>query len=448
MNPSIPRRHFLRGVGALLALPALEIMLPRAARAAAASPRFPTRLGFFYVPNGVNVESWYLKEEGTNFTLSPTLEPLADVRSEVLFTSGLTHNQGRDHGDGGGEHPRETSSFLTAAHPRKNFGRELHAGVSIDQFAAQHLAQQTRLPSLELACERPQPPGMCDAGYSGVYRNSISWRSATTPMPHELNPRQVFQRMFQDPRQTGNEQDRARDIMLRRSVLDLVRDDSRRLSARLGSDDRNKLDEYLQSVRSIEQQIQAAEKFPAQLPPTGILAPDGIPATAPEHLRLMLDLVALAYQTDSTRIVSCMLANGGSDRAFPWLGVSETHHSMSHHEKKPDRLDGLFKVDRFYVEQFAYLLRRLRSIREGDGTLLDHCVLVYGGSLRDGNKHEHHDLPILVAGRGNGAVSPGRSVHFPKETPMANLFLSMLDAIGRKEQRFGDSNGRLSGLVT
>ncbi|HEV7401960.1 MAG TPA: DUF1552 domain-containing protein [Chthoniobacteraceae bacterium] len=432
-------------MGALLALPALEIMSPRRALGGAAPP-FPTRLGFLYVPNGVNVERWFPTGEGASYTLSPTLEPLADLRADILCTSGLTHNQGRDLGDGGGEHPRETSSFLTSAHPRKNFGKDLRAGISVDQFAAQHLAVETRLPSLELACERPQPPGMCDAGYSGVYRNSISWRSATTPVPHELNPRQVFLRMFSDLRQDGDARERGRETMLRRSVLDLVQDEARQLNAQLGRDDQAKLDEYLHSVRALELQIQAAEKFPAQPAPAGFAAPAGIPGEPPEHIRLMLDLTALAYQTDTTRVISLMLANGGSDRAFPWLGVSETHHSMSHHERKPERLEGLARVDRFYVEQFAYLVRKLKSVREGEGTLLDHSLLLYGGSLRDGNKHEHHDLPILLAGRGNGAVSPGRYIPFPKETPMANLFLSMLDAVGLREDRFGDSNGRLDGL--
>ncbi|MEA3207440.1 MAG: hypothetical protein QOE70_497 [Chthoniobacter sp.] len=447
MKTIFSRRHFLRGLGAILALPALEIMSPRRALAAAAVPTFPMRMGFFYVPNGVNVEQWFVAEEGTKFALSPALEPLADLRGDILFTSGLTHNQGRDLGDGGGEHPRETSSWLTAAHPRKNFGKEVRAGISIDQFVAQKIGRQTRLPSLEIACERPQAPGMCDAGYSGIYRNSISWRSDTTPVPHELNPRQVFLRMFRDPAQAADAQEQARETMVRRSVLDLVLADAKQLSGRLGADDGHKLDEYLHSVRTVEEQIQAAEKFPAQPPPAGVLAPDGIPAEAPQHIRLMLDLVALAYQTDTTRIISCMFANGGSDRNFPWLGVSESHHSMSHHERKPERLDGLLRVDRFYAEQFGYLVRKLKSIREGEGTLLDHTMLVYGGSLRDGNKHEHHDLPILIAGRANGAITPGRSVHFPKETPMANLFLSMLDGAGLKEERFGDSNGRLTGLA-
>ena len=444
---TLARRHFLRGLGAMLALPALGIMSPRRALAASALPRFPMRMGFFYVPNGVNVEKWFIAEEGTKFTLSPTLEPLADIRGDIIFTSGLTHNQGRDLGDGGGEHPRETSSWLTAAHPRKNFGKEVRAGISVDQFAAQHLGRQTRLPSLELACEKPQPPGMCDAGYSGIYRNSISWRSDTTPVPHELNPRQVFLRMFRDTTQATDAQEEGRLTMLRKSVLDLVLDDAKALGSKLGSDDRHKLDEYLHSVRAVEEQIQASEKFPAQPPPPGVLAPDGIPAEATQHIRLMLDLTVLALQTDTTRIVSCMFANGGSDRTFQWLGVSESHHSMSHHERKPERLEGLLRADRFYAEQFGYLVRKLKGIREGEGTLLDHTMLVYGGSLRDGNKHEHHDLPILIAGNGGGAFKTGRNIKFAPETPMANLFLSMLHRMGLEKPRFGDSTGLLKGLA-
>lgn len=447
MKTPISRHHFLRGLGATLALPALEIMTRSSALAASAAPRFPMRMGFFYVPNGVNVEKWFIEEEGTQFTLSPTLESLADIKSDIIFTSGLTHNQGRGLGDGGGEHPRETSSWLTAAHPRKNFGKEVRAGISVDQFAAQKLGRQTRLPSLEIACEKPQPPGMCDAGYSGIYRNSISWRSDTTPVPHELNPRQVFLRMFRDTTQAADAQEEGRQTMLRKSVLDLVFDDAKALGAKLGADDRHKLGEYLHSVRAVEEQIQAAEMFPAQSPPSGIAAPEGIPAEATQHIRLMLDLTALALQTDTTRIVSCMFANGGSDRTFPWLGVSESHHSMSHHERKPERLEGLLRADRFYAEQFGYLVRKLKGIREGEGTLLDHTMLVYGGSLRDGNKHEHHDLPILIAGNGGGAFKSGRNIKFAPETPMANLFLSMLQRMGIEEPRFGDSTGLLKQLA-
>ena len=444
MNAPHSRRHFLRSTGMMLSLPWMESLMPASERAASVKP--PVRLGFLYVPNGVRVDNWYLAEEGTKFTLSPTLTPLETMRSEVLFTAGLTHNQGRDLGDGGGEHPRETSSWLTAAHPRKNFGREVCAGISIDQYAAQKLGQVTRIASLELSCERPQPPGMCDAGYSGVYRNSISWRSASTPVPHELNPRQVFLRMFRVSSQSVGAQEKAKETMVRRSVLDLVLQDANRLSSKLGNDDRQKLGEYMHSVRAVEEQIQAAERFPAQSPPSEMALPDGIPASPTDHIRMMLDLTALAFQTDSTRLATIMLANGGSDRNFNWLGVSESHHSMSHHERKPERLDGLAKVDRFYVEQFAYLLNKLRAVPEGEGTLLDHCALVYGGSLRDGNKHEHHDLPILIAGRAGGAISPGRSVKWPVETPMANLFVSLLNAASVPTEKFGDSNGPLANL--
>ncbi len=252
--------------------------------------------------------------------------------------------------------------------------------------------------------------------------------------------------MFRDPAQAADAQEEGRQTMLRKSVLDLVLDDARSLGGKLGADDRHKLDEYLHSVRAVEEQIQAAERFPAQPPPPGFTAPDGIPADAVQHLRLMLDLTALALQTDTTRIVSCMFANGGSDRTFPWLDVSESHHSMSHHEKKPARLEGLLRVDRFYVEQFGYLVRKLKSIREGEGTLLDHTMLVYGGSLHDGNKHQHHDLPILIAGNGGGAFKTGRNLKFAPETPMANLFLSMLHRTGLEAPRFGDSTGLLKGL--
>lgn len=436
----ITRRTALRSLGSLVALPWFESLSH-----AAAATKPPVRMGFVYVPNGVDWRRWHMETAGPIGELSPTLAPLAGVKNDLLIFRGLTLNEGRDHGDGGGDHPRATSSFLTAAHAFKSFGKDIRVGgVSIDQHAAQKRGDLTRLPSLELACDRPTPPGMCDAGYSGVYRNAISWRSATSPVPTETNPRAAFHRLFGDPAAQGT--NRGRQTMLDASVLDLVLEDAHRLESQLGGADRRKLDEYLHSVRAVEQRIQAAERLPAQPPPLGTSVPAGIPPETPDYIRVMLDLVALAFQTDGTRIASVMLAMGGSDRAFPFLGLKSTHHSYSHHEKKAENLDALHAIDRFYIEQFGYLVAKLKSIPEGEGTLLDHTLLMYGSPLRDGNLHDRGDLPILLAGKGGGAVTPGRVVRCPDETPLANLFLNVLDAFGLDEPRFSDSTGRLPKL--
>ena len=322
-NP-VTRRTVLKSLGAVVALPWLESLTP-----AAEVAKPPVRLGFCYVPNGVEWRRWHMETAGTIEELSPTLQPLDDVKKELLIFRGLTLNEGRDHGDGGGDHPRATSSFLTAAHAFKSFGKDIRVGgISVDQLAAQKLGSKTRLPSLELACDRPTPAGMCDAGYSGVYRNAISWRSTTSPVPTETNPRSAFFRLFGDPK--AAESERGRQKMLDTSVLDLVMDESKELNQKLGGTDRRKLDEYLQSVREIERQIQAAERMPPVRLPTGTTAPEGIPPEVPEQIRVMLDLIVLGFQTDSTRIGSTMFSMGGSDRAFPFLGLKSTHHSYSH----------------------------------------------------------------------------------------------------------------------
>ncbi len=440
----ITRRAVLKGLGAVVALPWLESLAHAAEKAKPAQP--PVRLGFVYVPNGVDWQRWHMETAGPLDTFSKTLEPLADVKKELLVFRGLTLNEGRDHGDGGGDHPRATSSFLTAAHPFKSFGKDIRVGgISVDQLAAQKLGHLTRLPSLELACDRPTSPGMCDAGYSGVYRNAISWRTPTSPVPTEINPRLAFFRLFGDPSRSSDAA-RGRQRMVNSSVLDLVLEDSKKLGTQLGGTDRLKLEEYLHSVREVERQIQAAERLPLKQPPAGTTAPHGIPSETADHIRVMLDLVALAFQTDTTRIASVMLAMGGSDRAFPFLGLKSTHHSYSHHEKKAENLDALHAIDRFYVEQFGHLIRKLQAVKEGDGTLLDNCLLLYGSPLRDGNLHDRQDLPILLAGRGRGAVTPGRMVKHPDETPLANLHLSLLSAFGIEAPRFSDSTGKLARL--
>lgn len=431
-NP-ITRRTALKSLSAVVALPWLESL------AQAAENKPPVRLGFVYVPNGVDWRRWHLETEGPLGELSPTLKPLEDVRQDLLVFRNLTLNEGRDHGDGGGDHPRATSSFLTAAHAYKSFGKDIRVGgISVDQLAASQRGNLTRLPSLELACDRPTPAGMCDAGYSGVYRNAISWRSTTSPVPTETNPRLVFQRLF-------GVSDKARNLG-DRSILDFVLEDARRLNQSLAGADRRKLDEYLHSVRAVEQQINQSTSRPVAPLPRGSVAPEGIPPEVPDYMRTMLDLVVLAFQTDTTRIASVMFSMGGSDRAFPFLGIKSSHHHYSHHEKKPENLDALHAIDKFYIEQFGHLIRRLKALPEGSGTLLDSCLLLYGSPLRDGNLHDRQDLPIILAGSGGGSVTPGRSLKYGAETPLANLYLSLLDAFGVEEKRFSDSTGRLPHL--
>lgn len=447
MSTSHPtRRQVLHGIGAALSLPWLA-SLATAATPSGSAAKPPVRLAWIYVPNGVNAWKWFLGREGTDVPLSPTLDVLAPVRQHVLFTSELTNDPARDHGDGGGQHNRATAGWLSCVHPLKNHGAQPRAGVSCDQLAAQVIGRQTRLATLELGCERPQPPGNCDAGYSGTYRNCISWRTPTSPLPAELNPRTVFTRLFADRSQGAAAGRQARETTLRRSILDLVLADAKRLQPSLAGEDRHKLDEYFSSVRHVEERIQAAERMPAPPAPDGTLTPSGIPSEVGAHIRLMMDMMVLAFQSDSTRLITLMLANEGSDRTFPELGLTTSHHWTGHHEKKPDKLEIIHRVDRWYVSHFAYLIERLAKTKEGNGTLIDSCGLVYGCGIRDGNLHDHDDLPILVAGRAGGAIAPGRSLIWPKETPLANLHVSLLRAAGITDAMVGNSTGPLDRLA-
>jgi hypothetical protein len=432
MNVSRPsRRTVLRGLGAAVALPWLEAT----ATARAPSPR---RLAFVYVPNGKIMKSWTPSGEGRGFSLSSTLAPLADFRNQLLVISGLHHRNGEALGDGAGDHARASGSYLTGVHPHKS-ATLARAGISVDQVAAQAIGHHTRLPSLELSCDRGPVAGSCDSGYSCAYENAISWRSETTPLPGDVDPRQVFDRLFGPPPDAATV---ARD----RSVLDHVADDARRLSTSLGGADRRKLDEYFTSVRQVERQlVHAASSPPARLP-RGVRRPPEKPGNYEHHVRLMCDLMVLALQTDSTRVVTLVLGREISNRTFPNLGAHEGHHDLSHHMNDPHKIAALEKIDRFYVERFAYLLARLREVKEGDGTLLDASLIMYGSGLSDGNGHEHHDLPTVMAGQGGGTVKSGRHLRLPDKTPMCNLFVGLLHRMGVAADRFGDSTGALAGL--
>jgi hypothetical protein len=447
-SPLLPRRSFLKGLGTLVALPVLESMLPAAAFAssgpAGSANGLPRRVAFMYVPNGINMADWTPKGVGTDFELPYILEPLKSHQRDLLVLSGLAHDKGRPLGDGAGDHARASASFLTGAHPRKTSGADIKVGVSVDQAAAQKIGERTRFASLELGTDKARLAGNCDSGYSCAYSFNISWKSDATPLPPETDPRHVFDRLFGNGL-TGEEAEaKARRDRYHKSILDFVIDDARRLKSNLGSTDRRKLDEYLTAVRELEQRIERASGFNGALPDHA--RPVSAPKTYQEHLNLMFDLLALAFQTDSTRVSSFILAHDGSNRPYPFIGVSDGHHDLSHHGNDEQKKEKIAKINRFHVAQFARFLEKLKSIKEGEGTLLDNCMIVYGAGLGDGNAHNHDNLPVILAGRGGGTVSTGRHVRYTDETPMTNLFLSMLDRVGAPTDRIGDSTGRLTAL--
>lgn len=444
MAINIPRRTFLSGVGAALSLPVLEIMTP-AQKLQAALPgtsKYPTRMAYVFVPNGVIMPSWTPEGKGADYKMSETLSHLKHLRDDITVISGLAQDNGRAKGDGAGDHARCASTYLTGAHPVKTSGANIAVGVSVDQVAAQQVGYLTRLPSLELGIERGKNAGSCDSGYSCAYSSNVSWKSATTPTAKETVPRLAFERMFG----SGDEAGRERRLKERKSILDVVQADADRLKRKLGKTDRRKLDEYFSSVREIEQRIERIENAPKIAPPEMNL-PEGVPKDLQAHIRLMFDLLVVAFQTDATRVATFMLANAGSNRSYPMVGVSEGHHSLSHHRNKQDWIDKITKIDGFLIDQYAYFLERLKATPEGDGNLLDHSMIVYGSGLSDGNRHQHDDLPIVLAGRGGGTIKPGRHLKYEVETPMNNLFLSMLDRVGAKVDSIGDSTSRLQELT-
>jgi len=440
----ISRRRVLRGLGVAVSLPWLEAMGPLSAWADQPSPAkaVPNRMAFMYVPNGKNMADWTPSEEGADFELPPILKPLDRVRDQLLVLTGLTADKARPHGDGGGDHARAMGAFLTGAQPRKTDGTDIRAGISADQVAAAHLGHLTRLPSLEIGCEQGAMAGNCDSGYSCVYSSTMSWRSATQPLPKEVNPKQVFERLFSTvPDAQRVERDRRR-----KSVLDFVREDSRDLEGRLGSGDLRKLDEYFTAIRDIELRIDRAASLSSAEPPEGTAAPAGVPGTYEEHIRLMCDLLVLAFQSDATRVATFVLANEGSNRPYPFISVPEGHHDLSHHGNDQAKKAKIRDINTFHVRQLAYLLERLQSIPEGDGTLLDHAMIAYGSGNSDGNAHNHDNLPILLAGGGCGTLKTGRHIRYPNETPLNNLWVSLLDRMDVQVASLGDSNGALKYL--
>jgi len=442
MIEKMSRRTVLKGAGAALALPWLEAMGPIGAWADTTAPnRAPNRMAFVYVPNGIHMTEWTPTADGAGYTLPATLEPLRELRDDFSILTNLTADKARPNGDGPGDHARAMAAFLTGAQPRKTDGADIRCGISVDQVAAARVGAQTRLSSLEIGCDPSAMAGNCDSGYSCVYSSTISWRSATTPMPKLINPRQIFDRLF------GNESeaDRVRRDQTRRSIIDFVLEDAGTLQNNLGANDRRKLDEYFAAIRDIEQRIQRAASLPRVATPT-YNAPAAVPAAYQEHIRILCDLLVLAFQTDTTRVSSFVFANEGSNRSYPFLNVREGHHDLSHHENNPAKQAKIATINRFHVTQLGYLLTRLKAIREGDGTLLDHSMIVYGSGNSDGNRHNHDDLPILLAGKAGSSIRTGRHIRYARNTPLNNLWLSMLDRMASGVDALGDSTGRLSGL--
>ncbi len=438
----LPRRTFLRGVGVTLALPLLDSMRPVFAAPAQESV---TRLGIVYVPNGMVMDRWTPDREGADFALKELLDPLVPYRDRMVVLTGLANKEADAAlGEGPGDHARASGAFLTGVHPRKTEGVDLRAGTSIDQIAARELGRATQLASLELALESGEVVGACDPGYSCAYANTLSWSSPTTPLPMENNPRIVFDRLFGDV-ETTDPQDRLLRVQDDRSILDAVTDKVSRLLRAVGPRDRMKLDQYLDAVRDVERRIQRAEEQEARELPA-FEKPVGVPESFEQHAKVMFDLQVLAYQADLTRVITFMMGHEQSNRAFPEVGAPDAHHALSHHGGDAEKIGRLVKVDVFHSLLLAYYLEKLASTPDGDQSLLDRSMILYGSGMSDGNRHDHHNLPILVAGAGSGQIRGGRHFRYPPDTPVANLYLTLLDKLGVRVERFGDSTGRIPQL--
>ena len=455
-HASLSRRRFLRGLGACMALPAFDSLLgsrawatPTAGAApavAAAATGAPLRMAYVYFPNGAHQSNWWPTGEGKNFTLGKTMRSLEPLKHRIQVLGGLDHKEATPGPDGAGDHARASGTFLTGVRVKKTAGSDIHAGPSIDQLVASQIGHLTRFPSLELTCDSVRKSGNCDSGYSCAYQFNLAWKSPTTPVAPEPNPRLVFERLFG----SGKPGERAASLVRRKqqqkSILDFVMEDAAELNSSMTAKDRQKLDQYLTSIREIEKRIEQAERF-GKTPDPNRETPGGIPISFQEHIQLMFDMMLLAFQTDSTRIATFLLANEGSNRSFPEIGIPEGHHYLSHHQGKQDMVNKIAEIDLFYMEQLGRFLQKMEETKDTDGnSLLHNSMIVYGCGNSDGNRHTHTNLPIILAGGGGGALTPGRYVKY-SGTPMSNLLLSMADRMGAKDiQRLGDSTGRADNL--
>ena len=439
----LSRRTFIRGMGVTMSLPFLESMVPAQTPLAKTAANPQIRLGLCFMPHGAVMANWTPADEGP-LKLSPILAPLEDYKNQVVVVSNLSHAMAgpQGPGDNGGDHTRCPAVFLNGVHPKRTDGADIFAGVTIDQIAAGKIGQETLLPSLELAIEDYSGlVGSCDVGFSCTYMNTISWRTPTTPMPMEINPRVVFDRMFGDG---ATPEQRLQRIESQRSILDAVNDQIRRLQGGLGSTDRNRVVEYMDTVREIERRIQISEKQNSNSSLDVPKTPAGIPDDYIEHTKLMFDLMALSFQADITRISTFMMAREVSYRTFPKLGISESFHPASHHQNLPARLEALTRINAHHVQLFSHVLERLKATPDGDGNLLDHSLLLYGSAMSNSNVHNHGPLPVLVAGGAAGRLKGGRHIKYPENTPMSNLLMTILDKAGIPQESVGDSTGFLS----
>jgi len=441
-----PRRKFLRGLGTVAALPFFESLLPVGkllGATTAAGKAFPTRMAFIYIPNGANMAYWTPQTTGANYETPYTLAPLESFKKDITVISMLDNNQANEFGDGGGGHARASASYLTGVHPKKTAGSDIKAGISVDQIAAAGIGDETKLSSLELSCDHGQRAGTCDSGYSCAYQFNISWRSDTMPMNPEVDPRLAFERLFGGADDATTKEAKAKRELYNKSVLDYVLDDAKQLNQSLSGNDQRKLDEYLSAVRDVERRIEASEKYAVNLPPgqreLKLLGDYNFEA----HARLMMDIMALAFQTDATRVSTFILGHDGSNRPYPAANIAEGHHDLSHHRNDPQKLTKLAIINRYHMEQYAYFLGKLKAVKEGDGTLLDNCMVLYGGGLSDGNSHTPENLPMVLAGKGGGRIASGQHIHMGELTPITNLYRSMLDVMGVPTEKIGDSNGKL-----
>jgi len=439
---AIPRRTILRGIGAALALPFLDAMTPALAALQSTAAKRATRLSFVYAPNGMIMSQWTPKTVGAAFELTPTLEPLAAFRDRMLVLTGLNQSSANPlPGEGeSAPHERAGATFLTGVHPR----REGHVGISVDQIAAKELGKQTQFASLEMGLHNTDVSGQCEKDWSCAYLNTISWSTATTPLPSEGQPRAIFERLFGDSNSTDPAVRLAR-IQEDRSLLDSVTQATAQLMSRLGPGDRAHLSQYLDAIRDIERRIQIAEQQTSNGLPT-MERPPGIPATFDEYSRLMFDLQVLAFQTDMTRVGTFMMGREQSNRAFPEIGIPDSHHPLSHHRNDPEKIAKVIQINIYHSKLFAYFLEKMRTTPDGDGSLLDSSLIVYASSLSDGNQHLVENLPVLLFGDGGGQFKPGRHLRFSEDTPMSNLYLTLLDHYGIGLENFGDSTGKLEPL--
>jgi hypothetical protein len=437
---ALSRRTFLTGAGTAVALPFLDAMIPALT---AQSASRPIRMAFVYVPNGIIMGNWNPSYEGELRELPQTLKPLEPFKKDITLLGNLTHNSGRALLDGPGDHGRCAGSYLTGIQVKKSLV-DIKASVSCDQLVANEIGKQTRFPSLEIGIEDARQAGDCDSGYSCAYTNNLAWRNDTQPLPPILDPRSLFDRLFGEDAALSPEA-RAQKNRYRRSILDFISEDTRALQSTLGPTDKRKLDEYLGSIRDIEVRIQKAEKDNAQIDPH-MEKPYGIPQDFAEHFKLMTDMLTIAFQADLTRVVTFLVTREGSSRAYREIGISDGHHPLTHHRNQAELMDKVAKINLYHLQQFAKWVEILKGLQEPGGSILDNSMIVYGAGLSDGNTHLHHDLPTVIAGRGGNFIKSGRRIVYRRETPMCNLFLTMMDRMGCRMEHFGDSTGHLTGL--